>query len=146
MAQRNAARAPGELPPAPAITRTIPLSTRAWRGRQSVEYHAIRELDRPAAFDRTRLSIKIDLDSHEDQSSAKVERWDGATWQPVAVIPPSLMATVLAARYPHNYLFMWDEEANWFTCDGRDGRLSGMDAFEADEAELVRLASLVMGF
>lgn len=132
MARNTAAGAP--------VDRTVLLSRRAWRGQQSVEYHAIREVHDtpPLGHDVVihRLQIAIDADSYDVQSGARIQRWDGQTWQTVATIPYTLMEST---KVEPNYNRLWNRDGGGLSPDGEA-------AIYADEAELVRLAALVLGF
>lgn len=132
----------------PAAGEAVPrvLSVRAWKDRASVRYHEIREVG--AGGITHRLQISIAADSYNSQSVARIDRWDGQAWQPVATIPGVLMATNTIRP---NYLVLWDDDANWLSHDdGEDvvrngNEHGGITLFERDVRELVRLASLVLG-
>jgi hypothetical protein len=56
-------------------------------GRQSAEFTEVSQ------YGPHRLRVRIDRDSYDFQSSAKIEKWDGTKWQEVASRHYSQMKT-----------------------------------------------------
>ncbi len=101
------------------------LSQRAFKSRQSNEYHEIIEMQDNEfwPYERHRLQVRIDRDSYDFQSSAVIEKWDGSGWRNVASIPYSLMKTP-------DYTTLLKEVGN--------------ARFQEDRNELVNLACLTL--
>lgn len=89
-------------------------------GRSSLEYQALWQLG------EHRLRVRRDRDAYAFQSSAIIERWNGEAWKQVESIPYEMMATS-------------DDDSYVVKNAPRP-----LQAELADEAELLRLAGLIL--
>jgi hypothetical protein len=87
-----------------------------------------------AFHDSARLRATVYRDSYDFQSSAQIERWDGARWQAVARIPMTLLTCL---HFGVNYLSHTERRGGIFTAEGAE-------ALRVDVRELFRLAAIVL--
>ena len=78
--------------------KTRDIADRMWKGQQSINRELLVEVHGPlplgvGAETRHRFRFTVHVDSYDFQSYAKAERWDGAKWQTVHVIPGEQLAT-----------------------------------------------------
>lgn len=78
---------------------------------------------------KAKLRIAIKSDSYDFQSFARIAKWDGNQWQPMANIPYSNMKT------PHG-MYVWGEvEPRW----------TNPRNFEGDREALIKKAKEILG-
>lgn len=92
------------------------------KGQQDVRFTEVLRLG-----DHT-LRIDIRSDSYREQCHARIDRWDGTRWQRVHDILPGSMQTANGLVYKP--LFR----------DAAVGSLTGVESFQADADELLRVA------
>lgn len=97
------------------------LDRRCTHGQQSLEYRAIWQTG------PHRMRVRRKRDFYDFQSFARIERWDGTHWCEVDSIPYAKMATCQADCSSNTY-------------DSSRPTQAELD----DEAELIRLASLIL--